>query len=138
MDGILVSLDIIYYSNKSGNTKRFAEKLGVKNTYSVSEIPVATHKYVLLVPTYGAGNDGFHVPQAVKTFLSIKTNYENLVGVIGFGNINFGDTYCKAAEIISRKFGVPILGKVELFGTPEDVIEIQERLEKFNDSIQLP
>jgi protein involved in ribonucleotide reduction len=131
-------LDIIYYSNRSGNTKRFAEKIGLANIYNVSEIPVALRDYILFVPTYGAGNDGFHIPQAVKTFLSIKTNSERLKAIVGFGNKNFGDTYCKAAELLSKKFGVPILGRVELFGTPEDVVEIQERLRKFNDTIQLP
>jgi protein involved in ribonucleotide reduction len=128
-------LDIIYYSNRSGNTKRFANKLGIENTYSVYEVPVATKDYILFVPTYGAGNKDHHVPQAVRTFLSIKTNANHLRGIVGFGNTNFGKTYCKAAEIIAKKFGVPILGRVELFGTPEDVEEIKERLEMFNDTV---
>jgi len=128
-------LDIIYYSNRSGNTKRFVEKLGMDRAYSVSEIPVANNDYVLFVPTYGAGNDGYHVPQPVQTFLSIKTNSDHLKAVVGFGNMNFGKAYCKAAKIISKKFDVPILGRVELFGTPEDVVEIQERLREFNDQL---
>ena len=128
-------LDIVYYSNRSGNTKRFAQKLEIANTYSVYDIAVASRDYVLFVPTYGAGNDGHHVPKAVKTFLSIKTNADYLRGVVGFGNTNFGKTYCKAADIIAKKFGVPILGRVELFGTPEDVEEIKERLEIFNDTV---
>jgi protein involved in ribonucleotide reduction len=128
-------VDIIYYSNRSGNTKRFAEKLEIKNTYSVYDIATATQDYILFVPTYGAGNDGHHVPQAVKTFLSLKTNADHLRGVVGFGNTNFGKTYCKAAEIIAKKFNVPILGRVELFGTPEDVVEIKERLEMFNVTV---
>jgi len=131
--GIMV--DIIYYSNRSGNTKRFVQKLEIKNTYSVYDIATATKDYILFVPTYGAGNDGHHVPQAVKTFLSLKTNADHLLGVVGLGNTNFGKTYCKAAEIIAKKFGVPILGRVELFGTPEDVVEIKERLEMFNDTV---
>lgn len=130
-------LDVYYYSNRSGNTKRFAQKLGIENTFSISETPIAYKDYVLLVPTYGAGNDGFHIPQPVKNFLSDETNASHIKAVIGFGNVNFGDTYCKAADLISEKFGVPILGRVELFGTPEDVITIQERLGIFNDKLQL-
>lgn len=133
-----MSLDIVYYSNRSGNTKRFAEKLGIPNTYGVYDLPAATRPYVLLVPTYGAGNDGYSVPQPVKTFLSLKSNRDNLVAVIGFGNTNFGSAFCKAADIIAEKLGVPLLGRVELFGTPEDVSEIQERLRKLNDKLQLP
>lgn len=128
-------LDIVYYSNRSGNTKRFVNKLNMENAYSVYEILVSKNDYILFVPTYGAGNKNSHVPQEVKTFLSIKTNADRLRGVVGFGNINFGNTYCKAAEIIAKKFGVPILGRVELFGTPEDVKEIKERLEMFNDTV---
>lgn len=130
-------LDIFYYSNKSGNTKRFAEKLGIENTHSVSESVVASREYVLLIPTYGAGNDGYSVPQHVKNFLNVEANRKYLVGVVGFGNTNFGVTYCKAAEIVANKTGVPILGRVELFGTPEDVLRIQERLEKLNEQLQL-
>lgn len=132
-----MSLDIIYYSNRSGNTKRFVEKLGYERSFHVSEIPVATRDYVLFVPTYGGGDEEYAVPRAVMTFLSVKTNVEFLRGVVGFGNKNFGKDYCKAAYIISDELGVPILGKVELFGTPEDVERIQERLGKFNEQLQL-
>jgi protein involved in ribonucleotide reduction len=52
-----------------------------------------------------------------------------LRGVIGTGNTNFGEHYCKAAEMISRKTGVPIIARVEIFGTNEDVNKIKERLE---------
>jgi protein involved in ribonucleotide reduction len=130
-------LDVVYFSNRSGNTKRFVEKLGIENAFSVSELPVAYRDYVLFVPTYGAGNDGYHVPKPVRTFLSTATNRQHLVAIVGFGNMNFGDTFCKAAEIISKKTGVPIIGRVELLGTPEDVQLIQERLKELNDKLQL-
>jgi protein involved in ribonucleotide reduction len=132
-----VSLDIIYYSNRSGNTKRFVGKLGYERSFHVSEIPVAIRDYILFVPTYGGGSEDYAVPKAVLTFLGIKTNVDLLRGIVGFGNTNFGIDYCKAAHIISDEFGVPILGKVELFGTPEDVERIQERLGKFNEQLQL-
>lgn len=132
-----MSLDIIYYSNRSGNTKRFVEKLGYDRYFHVSEIPVATRDYILFVPTYGGGDEEYAVPRAVDTFLSIKTNRDFLKGIVGFGNTNFGVDYCKAAKIISDDMNVPIIGRVELFGTPEDVENIQERLGKFNEQLQL-
>jgi len=128
-------LDVYYYSNRSGNTKRFAEKLGIKNVFSIGDKPLVDKDYILFVPTYGAGNEGFHVPIPVQKFLSIPDNSRHMLGVVGFGNTNFGETYCKAAKILSTKFGVPILGRVELFGTPEDVVEIQERLQTFYDKL---
>lgn len=51
-----------------------------------------------------------------------------MVGVVGFGNTNFGEYYCKAAEIVSAKVGVPLLYRVEIFGTTDDVNNVMERL----------
>lgn len=125
--------DIIYFSNVSNNTHRFVEKLGLP----ASRIPVhwqdedpylAKKGYVLFVPTYGGGNDSHTVPKQVKKFLSIESNRGLLRGVVGFGNTNFGDHYCKAAEMISAKIGVPLLYRVEILGTPDDVIQVTERL----------
>jgi protein involved in ribonucleotide reduction len=128
-------MEIVYFSNRSGNTKRFVEKLGYENSYSVEQLPLATREYVLFVPTYGSGNNDYAIPKPVATFLNIKTNRDLLRAVVGFGNMNFGKDYCKAAKLIAKKTGVPILGTVELFGTPQDVETIRERLEMFNDTV---
>ena len=130
-------LDVVYYSNRSGNTKRFVEKLGYESIYQVSELPLATKEYVLFVPTYGGGDGEYAVPRPVAKFLNVKTNRELLRGVVGFGNTNFGEHYCKAAELIVAKTGVPLLAKIELLGTPEDVQLVQERLRKLNEQLQL-
>lgn len=130
-------LDVVYYSNRSGNTKRFVEKLGYESIYQVSELPLATKEYVLFVPTYGGGDGEYAVPRPVAKFLNVKTNRELMRGVVGFGNTNFGEHYCKAAELIVAKTGVPLLAKIELLGTPEDVQLVQERLRKLNEQLQL-
>jgi protein involved in ribonucleotide reduction len=132
-----MSLDIIYYSNRSGNTKRFVEKLGYENYYRIPEIPLANKEYVLFVPTYGGGDGDYAVPRPVATFLNVKANRDLLRGVVGFGNTNFGEHYCKAAYLIAEKTGVPILAKIELLGTPEDVLLVQERMKELNDRLQL-
>ena len=130
-------LDVVYYSNRSGNTKRFVEKLGYDNVYRVSELPLAHKEYVLFVPTYGGGDGEYSIPRAVATFLNVKSNRDLLRGVVGFGNTNFGDHYCKAAYLIAEKTGVPILANIDLLGTPEDVQLVQERLRKLNEQLQL-
>ena len=126
--------DIVYFSNVSNNTHRFVEKLDLP----AQRIPVrwedkqpfiAAGEYVLFVPTYGGGNDGHTIPKQVKKFLNIKTNRDLLRGVVGFGNTNFGDHYCKAAEMIATKTGVPLLYRVEIMGTPYDVEQVKERLQ---------
>lgn len=129
-----MSIDIVYFSNYSGNTKKFVEKLDGPTI----RIPIDTdadnivrvHRdYVLCVPTYGGGSEKSAIPRQVRHFLNDRQNRQFLRGVIGFGNTNFGEHFCKAAEMISSKTGVPIVARVELFGTNEDVARVKERLE---------
>ena len=129
-----MSIDIVYFSNYSGNTKRFVEKLNgtsirIPIDHSDSGDTVVDREYVLFVPTYGGGSEKSAIPRQVRRFLNVESNRALLRGVVGFGNTNFGEHFCKAADIISRKTGVPIIGRVEIFGTDEDVIKIKERLE---------
>ena len=135
-----MSIDIVYFSNYSGNTKRFIEKID-NGTYDVTRIPISwdadnptiVHRnFVLFVPTYGGGSEKSAIPRQVREFLNIPDNRKFLVGVVGLGNTNFGEHFCKAAEMISGKTGVPIIARVEIFGTSEDVQKVQERLEKLN------
>jgi protein involved in ribonucleotide reduction len=134
-----LSIDIVYFSNYSGNTKRFVEKLNGSNT----RIPIDTNdsrdlvvssEYVLFVPTYGGGSEKSAIPRQVRRFLNNHQNRDLLRGVVGFGNTNFGDNFCKAAELISRKTGVPLIARVEIFGTPEDVNKVKERMRMLYDN----
>ena len=129
-----MSIDLVYFSNYSGNTKRFVEKLDgqfirIPIDYSDDSRIRVQREYVLCVPTYGGGSEKSAVPRQVRHFLNDETNRGLLRGIIGFGNTNFGEAFCKAAEIISSKTGVPIVARVELFGTNEDVTRVKERLE---------
>lgn len=126
--------DIVYFSNVSENTKRFVDKLGLKSVRIPikwdDESPLVVEKdFILVVPSYGGGAEGRTVPKSVVKFLNIETNREHLAGVVGTGNTNFGAHYCKAAEIVATKTGVPLLYRVEITGTPEDVNQVKERLE---------
>lgn len=132
-----MSVDIVYFSNYSGNTKRFVEKFSsdaIRIPLNHDEELVVKNQYVLVVPTYGGGSDKSAIPKQVRKFLNNEQNRSLLVGVIGTGNTNFGDGYCKAAHLISAKTGVPIVAKVEILGTPEDIIKIKERLALLYDT----
>ncbi len=126
--------DIVYFSKVSENTKRFVEKLGLPATriplkWEGDEPFLVARPYVLVVPTYGGNKEEKQIPTQVVDFLNLKVNRDLLRGVIGTGNTNFGETYCKAAELISAKTGVPLIYRVELLGTPYDVEQTLERLE---------
>jgi protein involved in ribonucleotide reduction len=134
-----LSINIVYFSNYSGNTKRFVEKINGNST----RIPIDTNdsrdflvssEYVLFVPTYGGGSEKSAIPRQVRRFLNNEQNRNLLRGVVGFGNTNFGDHFCKAAEIISRKTGVPVIARVEIFGTQDDVNKVKERMRMLYDN----
>jgi protein involved in ribonucleotide reduction len=128
-----MSIQIVYFSNYSGNTKRFVEKLDnlsirIPISWDPASPVYAKDEYVLMVPTYGGGSPRSTIPKQVKSFLNIEENRNLLRGVVGFGNTNFGDNYCKAAELIAQKTGVPVIARVEIFGTDDDVNKVKERL----------
>lgn len=129
----MLPIDIVYFSNYSGNTKRFVERLDENDAI---RIPInrtdrsitVDQPYVLLVPTYGGGEGRAAIPRQVRAFLNVRKNRDLLRGVVGFGNRNFGEHFCKAADLISAKTGVPVIAKLEIFGTEDDVKTVTERL----------
>lgn len=126
-------ISIVYFSNYSENTKRFVEKVTDESVRIPINLGDARNlaldvEYVLVVPTYGGGNESPAIPKPVKVFLNNPSNRDLLRGVIGTGNTNFGEHYCKAADMICAKTGVPLIARVELLGTDSDVELIKERL----------
>ena len=130
---------LVYFSSISGNTARFVEKLGLPASripLHSDEPPLVVHEpYVLVTPTYGGGQgkgeEKGAVPKQVIRFLNDEQNRRHIRGVISAGNTNFGEHFCLAGEIISRKCSVPHLYRLELFGTPEDVDRVSEGLERW-------
>ena len=113
---------LVYFSSVSGNTARFVDKLGLpalRIPLHSSPTPfVVTEPFVLVTPTYGGGQgrgeEKGAVPKQVVRFLNDVRNRTQLRGVISTGNTNFGESYCLAGEIISRKCSVPHLYRLEL------------------------
>jgi protein involved in ribonucleotide reduction len=126
---------IVYFSNTSGYTARFVEKLGEPalriplKTADAAEFTVE-EEFVLITPTYGANGRDF-VPRQVIKFLNNIKNRTLLRGVIATGSLNFLEDYAKSGRIISEKCQVPLLYTFELAGMDEDVTNVKEGLEKF-------
>lgn len=130
-------LHIAYFSNESENTHRFMQRLTayaetVSQPISTTRLnirgdqPIVDEDYILIVPSYGTERTG-HTPPQVKKFLTNEGTRNHCVGVIGAGNINFGDEYAAAGDVVSLKLNVPLLYKIELSGFPKDT-EIVFRL----------
>jgi len=123
---------LVYFSSVSQNTHRFVERLEIE----AARIPLrptepflrATEPYVLVVPTYGGGNQGGAVPRQVVRFLNDEDNRALIRGVIAAGNTNFGAAYCLAGKIVSAKCQVPYLYGFEILGTTEDVTRVRDGL----------
>ena len=131
---------LVYFSSASDNTHRFVEKLRLEALgMDVHRIPLrpsdpflhASEPYVLVLPTYGGGNEGGAVPRQVIAFLNDEDNRALIRGVIAAGNTNFGEAYCIAGTIISAKCQVPYLYAFELLGTTEDVTRVRDGLGRF-------
>ncbi len=128
---------IVYFSNVSENTHRFMQRLqrhrqtpGTLTSYRIplqrTDIPFTmAESYILITPSYGTERTS-HVPPQVKNFLKDETTRNHCVGVVGAGNINFGDEYAAAADAISRKLQIPILHKFELSGFDKDIAALQQ------------
>ena len=128
--------DVVYFSSVSENTKRFVDKLearSVRITIRTEEAAEFVHDRdsVLVLPTYGGGNDNSTVPKQVIKFLNNPENRKHIKAVIAGGNTNFGSHFGKAGDIVADKLGVPVLYRFEITGTPEDVVEVKERLAQF-------
>lgn len=133
---------IVYFSSVSENTHRFVGKLdmctariplvGAPGAFLVDE------PYVLICPTYGGGkatgDRAGYVPKQVIKFLNNEQNRSLIRGVIAAGNTNFGEEFCYAGDIISRKCSVPYLYRFELMGTADDVERVREGLADFAQS----
>lgn len=126
---------IVYFSSTTEFTARFVEKLDLPAT----RIPLMSRDakdftveddYVLVVPTYGSLTQGY-LPRQVANFLNNPSNRDKMVGVIGAGNRNFYDEFAMSADVINEKTGVPILYRVELAGTDEDIGIVKEGLNRF-------
>ena len=133
---------LVYFSSVSGNTARFIGKLENLGMRAVriplqpgQPMPEINEPFVLVTPTYGGGRSRGEekgaVPRQVIRFLNDERNRSLIRGVIAAGNTNFGEHFCVAGDIISRKCQVPHLYRLEVFGTPEDVDRVSEGLERW-------
>lgn len=115
---------IVYYS-KTGNVKRFAEKLAAKGftCKSIVDNPLIEESFVLITPTHGYGS----VPKTVESFL--HDNSSRMVAVASSGNKVWGiDLFARSGETIANAYDVPLLHKFQGQGFDSDVNTFIERV----------
>ena len=115
---------LIAYASMTGNVRRFTSRLPFP-VVNVKEVEQIDEPYVLVTYTFRFGD----VPDEVKTFLNQHANNRrNLIGVAASGNRNWGSLFARAADVIAKKFQVPVLHKFELAGTEEDLEIFTEKV----------
>jgi len=134
-----VTLLVVYYSTKSENTHRFVAKLDLPSIRlpikSGDAVTLVERPYVIAFPSYGGGASEGSIPNPVKDFLNIPSNRDKLMGVIALGNTNFGEAFCLGGRLVSRKCNVPLVGKIEIMGTPEDIVEVKNAIQLLEEEI---
>lgn len=136
-----------YFSSVSGNAACFVEK--VEPPAQRNPPPPAGGRFRRQRalrsshPTYGGGErlgvGRGAVPQRVIRFLNDERNPDQIRGVISAGNTNFGEAFCLAGDIISRKWNVPHLYRLEIFGTQDDVDLVTDGLRRrWNPRLETP
>ena len=110
---------IVYYDTKTGNVRRFIDKLKSINPswnfININDQEHFTEKGHLITYTWARGS----VP--VTTDYFIERYSELILSVSSSGNRNWGATFGNAADDISKNLGCPILHKFELSGLKQDV-----------------
>lgn len=112
---------LVVYDSLTGNIQRFINKLEMRSIKITPDL-VINEPFVLITYTTGFGE----VPKSVDHFLTQNNQY--IKGVVGSGNINWGQHYCGAAEIISKQYDIPLLHKFELSGNKNDVEKIKQEV----------
>lgn len=132
---------LIYFSSRSGNTRRFVQALGIaaERIPIADEIPMPAPRapFILITPTYADGQGHGAVAKPVIRFLNDPENRRYLRGVIASGNRNFGALFALAGEVISHKCKVPVLHRFELAGTPTDIALVTEQWNRFSKTWSL-
>ncbi|SMG50754.1 class Ib ribonucleoside-diphosphate reductase assembly flavoprotein NrdI [Paenibacillus aquistagni] len=113
----------IIFDSKTGNVKRFVGKLDMECTQITPELEIEV-PYILITYTTGFGQ----TPQMTKDFLS--RNGRLPLAVASSGNMNWGNNYGRAANLIAEQYGVPVLMKFELSGTQKDVVRFKQGVDQ--------
>ena len=110
---------MIVYTSRTGNVKYICDKLNIE-TVNINEV-VELDDFLIFTYTDRIGE----VPLQVLEFM--EKHHEKCKGVIASGNTNFGNNnFCKSADILSDKYNIPIIHKIELRGFKSDY-ELIER-----------
>ncbi len=111
---------MIIYASRTGNVRYIVQKLGLP-AKDLAEVVKIDEPYLLFTYTDGLGS----VPPIVDQFMT--ANFELCKGIIVSGNRNFGhDFFGRAGDLLAAQYGIPLIEKVEMRGTPANYESITD------------
>lgn len=120
---------LVYYT-KTGNTKRFVDKINGYESIELSPIdPFITlnKPYILVIPSYEP-NVLPEIYETLVDFFEINDNVVLCAGTFSGGNLNFNDKFGVTAKWIKKKYNIPIIRMFEFQGGDRDVAELEKQL----------
>ena len=120
---------LVYYT-KTGNTKRFIDKINGYESIELSPIdPFITlnEPYILVIPSYEP-NVLPEIYETLVDFFEINDNVVLCAGTFSGGNLNFNDKFGVTAKWIKKKYNIPIIRMFEFQGGDRDVAELEKQL----------
>jgi nrdI protein len=120
---------LVYYT-KTGNTKRFVDKINGYESIELSPIdPFITlnEPYILVIPSYEP-NVLPEIYETLVDFFEINDNVVLCAGTFSGGNLNFNDKFGVTARWIKKKYNIPIIHMFEFQGGNRDVAELEKHL----------
>lgn len=133
---------LVYYTTNSLTTKRLVDKLGFETLRipngATRESLVPLEDFILVTPTYGGGKPVGAVPRPVQSFLNNPQNAKHLKAVIACGNRDYGPGFCLSGSIIAKRFQIPHIASIELFGTPEETAKLRNGVIEFWTRLKTP
>lgn len=119
---------LVAFASKTGNVKAFVDKLSNQCEISTlhinpDEVQKVNEPFILITYTTGIGK----TPQEVLDFLELNAHL--MVGVVGSGNMNWGQMYCRASVDVATKYDLPLIHRFELRGMASDISIVKEFIE---------
>lgn len=119
----------IVYASRMGHVEGIIKRLGIYNALKIVEgSEKMDGEYVLFTYTDGKGI----IPKIVESFLQSNPGIK---AVVGSGSLErHADTFNFAAVKISETYGVPLIAKLDMDGTDDDISLIKSELVKLGVS----
>lgn len=119
----------IAYASRMGHVEGIIKRLGITDALKIED---GTEKidgeYVIFTYSDGKGI----IPKIVESFLQSNPGVK---AVVGSGSMaRHADTFNFAAVKISEAYGVPLIAKLDMDGTDEDISMIKDELIKLGVS----